>query len=124
MSYMDMMAKCQVLYIVGANPMASAPNTNQLREMLASKEFLVVQDIFVTETAELAHVVLPAAAWAEKDGTVTEIDRRVQRIGKAVDPPGQARRPCYSNSRWKAGWWTPCWPSSREMRTGTKASPP
>jgi predicted molibdopterin-dependent oxidoreductase YjgC len=59
--------------------------------MLVSKEFLVVQDIFMSETAELADVVLPAAAWVEREGTVTEVDRRVQRIRKAVDPPGEAR---------------------------------
>jgi formate dehydrogenase alpha subunit len=91
MSYVDMMENCDVLYVIGANPMASAPNTNRVREMLASKELLVVQDIFMTETAELADIVLPATVWVEKDGTVTEVDRRVQRIGKAVDPPGEAR---------------------------------
>jgi formate dehydrogenase alpha subunit len=91
MSYMDMMENCDVLYVIGANPMASAPNTNRVREMLAGKEFLVVQDIFMTATAELADIVLPAAAWVEKEGTVTEVDRRVQRIHKAVDPPGDAR---------------------------------
>jgi len=90
MSYLDMMDNCDVLYLVGANPMVSAPNTNRVKEMLTSKKLLVVQDIFMTETAELAHVVLPAAAWVEKDGTVTEVDRRVQRIGKAIDPPGEA----------------------------------
>jgi len=91
MSYMDMMEKCDVLYVIGANPMASAPDTSRVKALLASKEFLVVQDIFMTETAELADVILPAAAWAEKEGTVTEVDRRVQRIGKAVAPPGEAR---------------------------------
>jgi formate dehydrogenase major subunit len=91
MSYVDMVENCDVLYVIGANPMASAPNTNSVREMLADKELLVVQDIYRTETAELADVVLPAAAWVEKEGTVTEVDRRVQRIVKAVDPPGDAR---------------------------------
>ena len=62
-----------------------------MEALLSSKAFLVVQDIFMTETAELADVVLPAAAWAEKDGTVTEVDRRIQRIGKAIDPPGEAK---------------------------------
>lgn len=90
MSYMDMMANCDVLYVVGANPMAAAPNTNQVRELLARKAFLVVQDIFMTETAKLADVVLPAAAWAEKEGTTTGVDRRVQRLYKAVDPAGDA----------------------------------
>ncbi len=91
MTYMDMVEKCSVLYVAGANPMISAPDTNSVRKMLEGKELLVVQDIFMTETAELADVVLPAASWVEKDGTVTEVDRRVQRIGKAVDPPGEAK---------------------------------
>ena len=91
MSYMDIIENCSILYVIGANPMASAPNTNRVKEMLARKALLVVHDIFMTETAELADIVLPAAAWGEKDGTVTEVDRRVQRIGKAVDPPGEAK---------------------------------
>lgn len=91
MTYTDMLEKCRVLYIVGANPVGSAPDTGRVVELLASKDFLVVQDIYMTETAKLADVVLPAAAWAEKDGTVTEVDRRVQRTGKAIDPPGEAR---------------------------------
>ena len=91
MTYMDMVEKCSVLHIAGANPMISAPDTNSVRKMLEGKDFLVVQDIFMTETAELADVVLPAASWVEKDGTITEVDRRVQRIGKAVDPPGEAK---------------------------------
>jgi predicted molibdopterin-dependent oxidoreductase YjgC len=91
MSYMDMLGKCDVLYVIGANPMASAPDTGRVEALLPSKAFLVVQDIFMTETAELADVVLPAAAWAEKEGTVTEVDRRVQRIAKAIDPPGEAK---------------------------------
>jgi formate dehydrogenase alpha subunit len=91
MSYMDMLEKCDVLYVIGANPMASAPDTGRVEALLSRKAFLVVQDIFMTETAALADVVLPAAAWAEKDGTVTEVDRRVQRIGKAIDPPGEAK---------------------------------
>jgi formate dehydrogenase major subunit len=91
MSYMDMLEKCDVLYVIGANPMASAPDTGRVKALLSSKAFLVVQDLFMTETAALADVVLPAAAWAEKDGTVTEVDRRVQRTGKAIDPPGEAK---------------------------------
>ena len=91
LTYMDMIENCDVLYIVGANPMVSAPDTNHVRKMLEGKDFLVVQDIFMTETAELADVVLPAATWVEKDGTTTEVDRRVQRINKAVDPPEEAK---------------------------------
>jgi len=91
LTYMDMVEKCSVLYVAGANPMISAPDTNSVREMLEAKELLVVQDIFMTETAELADVVLPAASWVEKDGTITGVDRRVQRIGKTIDPPGEAK---------------------------------
>jgi formate dehydrogenase alpha subunit len=91
LSYVDMMERCDVLYIIGANPMASAPNTHAVRDMLSRKELLVVQDIFMTETAELADVVLPCAAWVEKEGTVTQVDRRVQRIRRAIDPRGEAR---------------------------------
>jgi formate dehydrogenase alpha subunit len=90
-TYMDMVEKCSVLYVAGANPMISAPDTNNVRKALEDKELLVVQDIFMTETAELADIVLPAASWVEKDGTITELDRRVQRIGKAIDPPGEAK---------------------------------
>jgi formate dehydrogenase major subunit len=90
MSYMDMMERCDVLYVIGANPMASAPDTGRVAELLARKSFLVVQDIFMTETAKQADVILPVAAWAEREGTVTQVDRRVQRVAKAVDPPGEA----------------------------------
>jgi predicted molibdopterin-dependent oxidoreductase YjgC len=81
----------QALYIVGENPMMTDPDTNHVRECLESLDFLVVQDIFLTETAQLADVVLPAASFAEKDGSFTNTERRVQRVRKALDPPGQAR---------------------------------
>ncbi len=79
------------MYIVGENPAAGFPSTAFVRGALANLEFLVVQDLFLTETANLAHVVLPAASFAEKDGTFTNFERRVQRIRKAVLPPGEAR---------------------------------
>ena len=79
------------LYVMGENPMLSAPDLRQVREGLKSLDFLVVQDIFLTETAELADVVLPACAFAEKDGTFTNTERRVQRVRKALRPPGDAR---------------------------------
>jgi len=79
------------MFILGENPMLSFPDINHVRTSLQRLDFLVVQDIFLTETAELADVVLPAACWAEKDGTFTNAERRVQRIRKAVDPPGDAR---------------------------------
>ncbi len=83
--------KIKALYIMGENPMVSDPDLNHVEKALASLDFLVVQDIFMTETARMADVVLPAACFAEKDGTFTNTERRVQRVRKAVDPPGEAR---------------------------------
>ena len=79
------------LYIIGENPVISDPDSNHVRECLKKTEFLVVQDIFLSETAEYADVVLPAASYAEKDGTFTNTERRVQRIRKVINPPGQAK---------------------------------
>jgi formate dehydrogenase major subunit len=79
------------MYIMGENPAMSDPNLNQSRAALAKLEHLVVQDIFLTETAAFADVVLPATAWPEKTGTVTNTDRRVQKGRQAVNPPGDAR---------------------------------
>ena len=88
---MDMIETCKVLYIVGFNIMVSAPDLNNVRKRLEEKDFLVVQDIFLTETAELADVVLPAAAWVEKTGVYAWTDRRVLLVKKVVDPPGEAK---------------------------------
>jgi predicted molibdopterin-dependent oxidoreductase YjgC len=79
------------MVIMGENPMVSDPNLNHVEEALNSLDFLVVQDIFLTETAKLADVVLPAASFAEREGTFTNTERRVLLINKAVDPPGKAR---------------------------------
>ncbi len=79
------------MYIMGENPAMSDPDLEHARAALAALDHLVVQDIFLTETAYLADVVLPATAWPEKDGTVTNTDRMVQIGRKAVDPPGEAR---------------------------------
>jgi len=79
------------LYIMGENPMISDPDVTHVEEALRKLDFLVVQDIFLTETAQLADVVLPAAAFAEKDGTFTNTERRVQRVRKALDAPGESR---------------------------------
>ena len=78
------------MWIMGENPVLSDPNAEHVIKALKQLEILVVQDIFLTETAELADVVLPAASFAEKDGTFTNTERRVQRVRKAVPPPGQA----------------------------------
>lgn len=83
--------KLKSLYIMGENPMVSDPDVNHVKHALEKLDFLVVQDIFLTETAELAHVVLPAASFAEKDGTFTNTERRVQLLRPAVRPPGQAK---------------------------------
>jgi len=81
----------KAMYIVGENPPLSEPNANHAIETLKKLDFLVVQDIFMSETAELADVVLPAASFAEKDGTFTNTERRVQRVRKAIEPVGDAR---------------------------------
>ena len=79
------------MYMLGENPFLSDPNINKVRKALAALEFLVVQDIFLTETAEFADVILPASSYLEKDGSYTNTDRRVQLGRKVMDCPGQAR---------------------------------
>jgi formate dehydrogenase alpha subunit len=81
----------KAMYIMGENPVLSDPDMNHTIKALENLDFLVVQDIFMTETAEFADVVLPAACFAEKDGTFTNTARRVQRVRKAVEPPGEAK---------------------------------
>jgi formate dehydrogenase alpha subunit len=78
------------LYVMGENPVVSDPDARHVRQALERLDFLVVQDIFLTETAELATVVLPGHTFAERDGTVTSTDRSVQRVRRAVAPPGDA----------------------------------
>jgi formate dehydrogenase alpha subunit len=78
-------------YVMGENPLMSEPNLNHARHAVESLEFFVAQDIFFNETNVYADVILPAASFAEKDGTFTNSDRRVQRVRKALTPPGQAR---------------------------------
>ncbi len=84
--------KIKGMYIMGENPAMSDPNAHHAREGLAKLECLVVQDIFLTETAYLADIVLPASAWPEKTGTVTNTDRMVQLGLRALDMPGDARQ--------------------------------
>jgi formate dehydrogenase major subunit len=82
----------RAVYIVGENPARSEADQTRAVRLLSGLEHLVVQDIFLTQTAELAHVVLPAAAgWAESEGTVTSSERRVQRVRRALEPPAGAR---------------------------------
>jgi formate dehydrogenase alpha subunit len=88
----------KALYIIGENPMLSDPDLNHVEGSLKHLDFLVVQDIFMTETARLADVVLPSVCFAEKEGTFSNTERRVQRVRQAVTPPGQCRD----------DWWTTC----------------
>ncbi len=81
----------KALYVVGENPLLSEADLNMARNALAGLDLLIVQDIFLTETAQFADVVLPAASFAEKEGSFTNTERRVQRIRKAIEPPGDAR---------------------------------
>jgi predicted molibdopterin-dependent oxidoreductase YjgC len=83
--------KIKGLYLAGENPVVTYPDAARTKKALASLDFLVVQDCFLTETASLAHVVLPAATFAEKEGTFTNVDRRVQRVRPALRPLGEAR---------------------------------
>jgi formate dehydrogenase alpha subunit len=83
--------RVKAMLIMGENPMMSEPDLHHTEKALKNLEFLCAIDIFMNETGEIADVVLPAASLAEKDGTTTNTDRRVQRIRKAVEPPGQAR---------------------------------
>ncbi len=81
----------KALYVMGENPMMSDPDLHHVEEALKALDFLVVQDIFLTETAKLADVVLPVSCFAEKDGTFSNTERRVQTVRKAVEPPGDVR---------------------------------
>jgi formate dehydrogenase alpha subunit len=83
--------RVRAMYIIGENPMVADPDLRKTQKGLQSLELLVVQDIFLTETAQLAHVVLAGASFAEKDGTFTNTERRVQRVRKAIDPVGDSR---------------------------------
>ncbi|OGP90605.1 MAG: formate dehydrogenase [Deltaproteobacteria bacterium RBG_16_48_10] len=83
--------KIKALFILGENPLLSDPDAGKVAEELKHLDLLVVQDIFLSETAELAHVVLPGVSFAEKEGTYTNTERRVQRVRKAIEPIGNSR---------------------------------
>ena len=83
--------RIKALFILGENPLLTDPDAAKVRRELAHLDLLVVQDIFLTETAELAHVVLPGVSFAEKDGTFTNTERRVQRVRAAIKPVGNSR---------------------------------
>ena len=88
----------KALYIMGENPVLSEPSARHVEEALEALDFLVVQDLYLTETARFADVVLPAASFAERDGTFTNTERRVQRLHKAIEPVGSSQ----------ADWWIVC----------------
>lgn len=88
----------KAMYIMGENPVLTDPDNRHTREALSKLDFFVFQDIFLNETAEYAHVILPAASFAEKDGTFTNTERRVQMIRKAIEPVGNSRD----------DWWITC----------------
>jgi len=90
--------KIKAIYLMGENPLLSEPDISHAREALEKLDFLVVQDIFLSETAQLADVVLPGASFAEKEGTFTNTERRVQRVRKAIEPIGDSR----------PDWWITC----------------
>jgi formate dehydrogenase alpha subunit len=107
----EMMEGCldgrvRAMYVVGENPLLSEPDLHHAEKAIQQLDFLVVQDLFLHETAEHAHVFLPAAAFAEKDGTFTNSERRVQRIRQAIEPVGQAR----------PDWWIACELAKRTAR--------
>ncbi len=83
--------KLKALYVMAEDPMTSDPDLNHVREALQNLDFLVVQDIFMTETAKFAHVILPGTSFAEKEGTFTNTERRIQRVRQAIPPVGDSR---------------------------------
>jgi len=91
MMYAATEGKIKAFYFMGENPMVSDPNIPHVKEALESVEFLVCQDIFMTETTQFADVILPAASFAEKYGTFTNTERRILWVEKAIDPPGEAK---------------------------------
>jgi predicted molibdopterin-dependent oxidoreductase YjgC len=114
----------RTLYVVGENPAQSEADARHTQHLLESLDHMVVQDIFMTKTAEMADVVLPASAsWCEAEGTVTNSERRVQRVRRALDPPGQARDDieivCQLAARLGHDWGNPtaeqCWDELRSL---------
>lgn len=103
----------KAIYVIGENPAMSDPDVDHVKACLEKLDFLVVQDIFLTETAQLADIVLPAASFAEKDGTFTNTERRVQRVRKAIEPIGES----------KADWEILCELAKRMQANGQSPKP-
>jgi len=93
MEMMDAAGKgtIKAIYVMGENPMLSDPDLHHVKKELQKLDLMIVQDLFLTETAQLADVVLPVVSFAEKDGTFTNTERRVQRVRKALESPGEAK---------------------------------
>jgi formate dehydrogenase alpha subunit len=106
--------KIKAIYQVGENPVLSEADANHVKAALEKLDFLVVQDIFLTESAKYADVVLPAASFAEKDGTFTNTERRVQRVRKAIEPIGDS----------KTDWWITCEIAKRMGASGFEFTSP
>ena len=87
--------KVKIMFVMGENPLMSDPDTNHVKKQFAKLDFLIVSELFMSETAAIANVVFPAVSYAEKDGTYTATDRRIQRLHKAIEPIGEA----------KPDWW-------------------
>ena len=86
------MGELKALYVIGENPLMADVHMNHTKKLLEKLDLLIVQDIFLTETAKMADVVLPARSWGEVDGTYTNTDRRVQRVRKAVESQSECKR--------------------------------
>jgi formate dehydrogenase alpha subunit len=104
----------KAVYLIGENPVLSDPDINHIKESIKALEFLVVQDFFLSETAQMADVVLPTATFAEKDGTFTNTERRVQRVRKAIEPVGDS----------KPDWWITCQIAQRMSAKGFEFETP
>lgn len=104
----------KAVYLIGENPVLSDPDANHVKESIKALEFLVVQDFFLSETAQLADVVLPTTTFAEKDGTFTNTERRVQRVRKAIEPVGDS----------KPDWWITCQIAQRMSAKGFEFETP
>ena len=96
LTLMEMMAAAgsgaiKAIYVMGENPLLSDPDLQHVKKELQNLDLMIVQDIFLTETAQLADVVLPVTSFAEKEGTFSNTERRVQRVRKAIEPPGEAK---------------------------------
>ncbi len=100
--------KIKALYLIGENSLLSEPDANHVKKALKKLDFFVAQDIFLTETAKLADVVLPAVSFAEKEGTFTNTERRIQRIRKAINPVGNS----------KPDWWITCQIAKKMKKKG------